>query len=91
MLIVSVLPNACLGRALPMCFSSLRKYCLTIRSIGSSMLLRFTDFGHLDYAGVARLLKLDPNLSEAVVAVKLQEVRDRKNKFRVFLSVIFVF
>lgn len=29
----------------------------------------------MDYAGVARLLKLDPGLREAVVAVKLQEVR----------------
>lgn len=55
------------------------------------MLLLFTGFGHLDYAGVARLLKLDPNLNEAVVAVKLQEVRDSKNKFRVALRVIFVF
>lgn len=32
-------------------------------------------FAQADYAGVARILKLDPGLSEAVIAVKLQEVR----------------
>lgn len=31
----------------------------------------------MDYAGVARILKLDAALSEAVVAVKLQEVGER--------------
>ncbi|XP_026189877.1 uncharacterized protein LOC34621970 [Cyclospora cayetanensis] len=41
---------------------------------GSILVADLQGFRQMDYAGVARILKLDPNLGEAVVAVKLQEV-----------------
>lgn len=43
-------------------------------------------FGQLDYAGVARVLKLDAGLNEVVVAVKLQEVRRCSNLTMSLLS-----
>ncbi|CDJ46280.1 hypothetical protein, conserved [Eimeria brunetti] len=41
---------------------------------GTVTIAELQGFGLTDYAGVARILKLDPGLNEVVVAVKLQEI-----------------
>lgn len=55
-----------------------RRALTLVASVG----LRAAGFGQMDYAGVARILKLDADLRETIVAVKLQEVRDLANSMQ---------